>query len=130
MGLYELIDYLVRLKLADHKKALCVLTLTIQGEPVSSITEKCDVYKNEARGYLARVREKIGNSNKAYIILKHVLPLLCDVKPLIINNVCTLCNKNLYYPQASMTHLLHRHRDIVKKYNDMIIEKLKLFVQS
>jgi hypothetical protein len=130
MGLYELVDYLVRLKLADHRKALCVLNLVSQGESISTAVEMCNVLRNEARGYLARVREKMRNGFKAYIMIKYILPLLDDIKPIIVNNICTICNKNLSHPQVSMTHLLRKHGDIVKKYGDMVIEKLKLLAQT
>ena len=124
MGLYELVEYLVRLKLVGHEKVLCALALKSQGAPWSEIYEKCDVDKNVVRAYLTRSMEKVGNMNKALIIIKYVVPLLSDIKPIVIDNKCTICNTNLYHTQVALAHLRYRHRDIVEKYVDEVIERL------
>jgi hypothetical protein len=124
MGIYELVDYLVRLKLADHRKALCVLTMVAQNVSSSEIYDKCGVLKGEVRGYLGRIREKFGNGFKALIIVKHVLPLLDNIQPVVVNGRCTLCGDYVAVSQIATMHLLKKHRDFVDKYVSAVIEEL------
>jgi hypothetical protein len=124
MGLYELVDYLVRLKLADHRKALCVLSMVVQDVSWSEIYEKCGVVRGEVKGYLGRVREKFGNGFKALIIVKHVLPLLNNIQPVVVNGRCTLCGYYVAVSQVATAHLLKKHKDVVDKYVSAVIEEL------
>jgi hypothetical protein len=124
MGLVELIDYLVRLKLSDNKKALCILSLAVNNAPLDEIYMKCDAIKGEVRGYLGRIREKFGNGFKALIIVKYVLPLLNDIQPVVVNGRCTLCGCYVAVSQVATVHLLKKHRDFVDKYVSAVIEKL------
>jgi len=124
MGLYELIDYLVRLKLANHRKALCVLGMAANGEPTDKIYDVCNVSRAELKGYLSRAREKVGNGYKSLVIIKHVVPLLSDIQPIIVNNRCIICNTDLRYSQDALMHVRYRHRDMVAKYVDEVVKKL------
>jgi len=130
MGLYELIDYLVRLKLADHRKALCALYLLSLGESRSSAAERCGSFKGEVNGYLNRLKEKYHDGQRALVIVKYVIPLLDEIQPVVKDNKCLICGRNLYHIQVAMTHLYTKHKDLVESYVNKIIEKLKLLVQS
>jgi len=123
MGLHELIDYLVRLKLANNAKALCILEMAANGESPRRIYEACDATRYEFKHYLSKAREKMGDGFKTFIIIKHVLPLLDNIQPIIINNRCIICNTSIYYADA-LNHLHYKHRDIVEKHINKIIEKL------
>jgi len=125
MSLEELINYLVRLRLADNKKALCILELASNGEHPSKIYEECKATRDELRSYLNRVREKMGNGYKTFVIIKHVIPLLSDIKPVIVDGRCTLCGADMQVNCAIMSHLFHRHKDVVDYYVQWVIDKLR-----
>jgi len=126
MTLYDLVKYLVKQRLAGNDKSMCVYSMIIEGKPPKEISVMCNISKSGIRHYIRKVVGKMNNGHKAVAVLKHVLPLLLRIEPIIVGGRCRICRAEISYRKGAMNHVQYQHRDIVEHYTKQIISILKL----
>jgi DNA-binding CsgD family transcriptional regulator len=126
MTLYDLVEYLVKQRLAGNKKSMCIYSMIVEGKPPKEISEVCDITKSGVKSYVSRVIEKMGNGHRAVIALKHILPLVLKIEPIIVGGRCRICGAEAFHPIEALNHVQYRHRDTIEHYTKQIISTLKL----
>lgn len=95
----------------------------------SSVAMKYSLSKHQVRGYIQRIIEKTGSVIKARVLLKHAIPVILKIKPIVkeANShivKCILCGEEL--PNQIMEdHIRKRHASLINEYLESTVEIMK-----
>lgn len=113
--------YLVGLALSGRGVIVSALyDYFTKNESPSRISARYGVDKTRLRGYINRFVAKVGSHDRARTLLSLVYPRLCRVKPVVVNNRCTICYA-ICCERAAHFHVLSAHRDLVMAYTYAVL---------
>jgi DNA-binding CsgD family transcriptional regulator len=124
----ETAAYLASIALAEPR-LLKVYRMYIDGAGPATIADATGLSRGSVRGLIRRVQEKAGTA-RAEAMLKHLLPLLAGVEPVVANGWCMLCNSYVGTGTAVLYHVRHVHRDLVLKISLQVVEELRRRVRA
>ncbi len=95
----------------------------------SSVAIRYSLSKHQVRGYIQRIVEKTGSVVKARVLLKHAIPIILKIKPIVkeINGHiarCGLCGEELP-SQIMEDHIRKRHAGLIDEYLESTVEIIK-----
>ena len=131
MSGFSLAEYLVAKKLCNKEHVLRAFYEYICGVSPSEIEIKYGVSKIIVRGMKDRVvRKRRGSAFHAIEAAKMLIPLILETPmPMLIDgdSRCKLCGRPLNDVKLSFPedHLLKRHRDVLRKYTLVVVERFK-----
>jgi len=129
------LEYLILKVLADKKEVLRALyDYFVDSTSPSTIANKYGLSKHQIRGYVQRIMEKTGSSDRAKVLMKYTIPVIIKIKPIAkkVNGsiaVCALCNEELPL-QVVEDHIKKKHSNIVSECLDSVVEVLKKVVTT
>jgi len=115
--------YLAGIALADPK-LLKVYRMYVDGVSPATIADITGISKDSIRGLIRRVQEKVG-APRAEAILRHLLPLLMGIEPIVVDGWCRVCNTYVGTGIAALHHVRTMHRDLVVRISLQIVEELR-----
>jgi DNA-binding CsgD family transcriptional regulator len=115
--------YLIGIALADPK-LLKVYKMYVDGLSPATIASIIGLSRDSVRGLIRRVQEKAGTP-RAEIMLKHLLPLLTSIEPIIVDGWCKVCNTYVGTGIAALHHVRTMHRDLVLGVSLQVVEELR-----
>jgi hypothetical protein len=123
------IEYLVLKRLCGKEHYLRALYEYIEGARPSDLASKYGMAKNHISALKLRIREKNNYGEEIAkraipIILRTPMPQLTLTLNGDISFFCRICGKeyNTIYPED---HIAKKHREILRNYTKIIIERLK-----
>jgi len=119
----ETATYLIGIALADPK-LLKVYRMYIDGLSPATIAEVTGLSKGSVRGLIRRVQEKAGTP-RAEALLKHLLPLLTSIEPVVVDGYCKVCNTYVGTGIVALQHVRSMHRDLVLRISLQVVEELR-----
>jgi hypothetical protein len=136
MPIIDAIRYLVLERISRDDSAINALIDYINGMSPVEIATKYGMSKDVVRGIWTRVLEKCGSHQKAMALVRHVIPLLMSITPIVKQNEnaieCTVCGaifvKHRHVNMAVTNHVKTTHWDYVEKATEYIVSKLKEMV--
>lgn len=129
------LEYLILKVLADKKEVLKALyDYFVDSTSPSTIANKYGLSKHQIRGYVQRIMEKTGSSDRAKVLMKYTIPVIIKIKPIAkkVNGsiaVCALCNEELPL-QVVEDHIKKKHPNIVSECLDSVVEVLRKVVAT
>jgi len=124
----EVTLYLTGIALADPK-LLKVYMMYADGAGPAAIAEATGLSRDSVRGLIRRVQEKAGTP-RAETVLRHLLPLLMSIEPIVVNGWCKVCNTYVGTGIAALQHVRTVHRDLVARISLQIVEELRKSVRA
>jgi len=131
MSGFSLAEYLVAKKLCNKEHVLRAFYEYICGVSPSEIEIKYGVSKIIVRGMKDRVvRKRRGSAFHAIEAAKMLIPLILETPMQMLidgDSRCKLCGRHLNDVKLSFPedHLLKRHRDVLRKYTLVVVERFK-----
>ena len=126
MSLRNLVEELVAIKLAGKMEKLEAVKMYIVDNASPSAIEKAvgiPKYTVMSTVKLLSMRTSIRNFSPYRQIFAKIVDALSDVKPIIVNGVCTLCRTEVEY-NARERHVKCCHPDIVSSYATAVLAKV------
>lgn len=129
------LEYLILKVLADKKEVLKALyDYFVDSTSPSTIANKYGLSKHQIRGYVQRIMEKTGSSDRAKVLMKYTIPVIIKIKPIAkkVNGsiaVCALCNEELPL-QVVEDHIKKKHPNVVSECLDSVVEVLRKVVAT
>jgi len=115
--------YLTGIALAEPR-LLKVYRMYVDGVGPATIAEVTGLSRDSVRGLIRRVQEKAGTP-RAETVLRHLLPLLMSVEPIVVDGWCKVCNTYVGTGIAALQHVRTVHRDLVVRISLQIVEELR-----
>lgn len=130
MGLAQLIEYLVLLRLSNNTAGIRAAEMYfVRNMSPSEIARRLGVTKDAVRGYVLRVLEKAGSHRAAAAGLKLVLPHIGKVKPIVRRSgsiyTCELCGYSNAHPSTTAVHVMVSHGDALEQAARMVVEVVR-----
>jgi len=120
--------YLTSIALADPR-LLKVYRMYVDGVGPATIAEVTGLSRDSVRGFIRRVQEKAGTP-RAETVLRHLLPLLMSIEPIVVDGWCKVCNTYVGTGIAALQHVRTMHRDLVLRISLQIVEELRRRVRA
>ena len=105
-------------------RLLKVYRMYVDGVGPATIAEVTGLSRDSVRGLIRRVQEKAGTP-RAETVLRHLLPLLMSVEPIVVDGWCKVCNTYVGTGIAALQHVRTVHRDLVVRISLQIVEELR-----
>lgn len=125
-----MLEYLVLKILAGKEDVVKALyDYFVEGVSPSSIAMKYNLSKHQVRGYIQRIMEKSGSSLRAKVLIKHIIPIVTRLRPIVKKAgnslaLCSLCGEELPL-QIVEDHIKKRHPEVVAECVNTVVETLK-----
>ncbi len=128
-GIVDAIQLLTVRKMAGKPECLEALLSYVEGKISPSEASIYGVTRNQLRGLMQRVREKVGNPFLADIVVKRATPIILRKTPIKINNNgsvprCLICRKPLIKVLAE-DHIIKCHRNLVYILTREVMEEMR-----
>jgi hypothetical protein len=117
--------YLVVKALCNEQRVLRALELWSFGAGPSRIALETGLSKDQVRGYVQRVYERLQSYSRVVAVLKALIPLVKALEPIVVNGVCRVCGAHVGEAYTALMHVRSRHRDLVEKHVFEILCELK-----
>jgi hypothetical protein len=135
MGVKEAVRFLVKRRLAgDERTIKAIEMMFIGGMSPSEVEKALGVSRTNIKSKILQFAQHLGNSTKAAIVVKHALPIVMGIEPIIVDVdklsfKCKLCNKvsviGVRNVQPKLNHIEIYHKGLVNDYTEIVLKKLK-----
>jgi hypothetical protein len=135
MGIKEAIMFLVKRRLAgDERTIKAIEMILLMGMSPSEVEKALGVPRTNIKNKILQFTHNLGNSTKATIVVKHALPIVMGIEPIIVDVdklsfKCRLCNKvsviGVRHVQPKLNHIDIYHKGLVNDYTEIVLKKLK-----
>jgi transposase-like protein len=117
------VEYLVMLALSGRYDVLEALRLYAEGLSPNQIARVFKVNKHTAVSW---VHKLCVCTRPAYapLLIRRILPLLRDVKPIVEGYTCILCRRTFNTRSSIAVHVLLKHKDLITSYTKQVLAKL------
>jgi hypothetical protein len=117
------VEYLVMLALSGRYDVLEALRLYAEGLSPNQIARLFKVNKRSVVSWIHRLRVHI-HPVYAPILIRRILPLLRDIKPIVGGYTCILCGITFKAHSSIAVHVLLKHKDLITSYTKQVLAKL------
>jgi hypothetical protein len=135
MGVKEAVRFLVKRRLAgDERTIKAIEMMLIRAMSPSEVEKALGVSRTNIKSKILQFTTNLGSSTKAAIVVKHALPVVMSIEPIIVDVDrfsfrCKLCNKvstiGVRNVQPKLNHIEIYHKGLVNDYTEMVLKKLK-----
>lgn len=135
MGIKEAVRFLVKRRLAGDEKTMKAIEMVfLRNASPSEVESVLGVRKTNIKSKILQFAQYLGNSTKAAIVVKHTLPVVMGIEPIIVDVDrftfrCKLCNKvstiGVRNVQPKLNHIEIYHKGLVNDYTEMVLKKIK-----
>jgi len=135
MGIKEAVRFLVKRRLAGDEKTMKTIEMVyLRNASPSEVESVLGVRKTNIKSKILQFAQCLGNSTKAAIVVKHTLPVVMGIEPIIVDVDrftfrCKLCNKvstiGVRNVQPKLNHIEIYHKGLVNDYTEMVLKKIK-----
>jgi hypothetical protein len=135
MGIKEAVRFLVKRRLAGDERTIKAIEMVfISSMSPSDVEKATGVSRTNIKSKILQFTQYLGNSTKAAIVVKHVLPVVMGIEPIIVDVdrfsfKCKLCNNvstiGVRTVQPKLNHIEIYHKGLVNDYTEMVLKKLR-----
>jgi len=117
------VKYLVTLALSGRQEVLKVFELYAEGLSATQIAKLLNVNIYNVKSW---VQKLYVHTHPAYapLLVRRTLPLLKDVKPIMSERTCLICNISFKTWASVSVHMVLKHKDIIRIHVEQIFAKL------